>query len=146
MHALKLIVETKLNWYNWLVTYPSFKLRFFYDHDGTPTGLRYIRHINNVPVIEDYAYIVNPFKEVVGLSYHDNDSTSSCYLEAIYIYDAWGNHKVYNALGNLDTDEYSIGNLNSLRYKGYYYDKESYVFSNTLFKYITFCLLFIIIN
>lgn len=69
--------------------------------------------------------LCNPFKEVVGLSYHDNDSTSSCSLEAIYIYDAWGNHKVYNALGNLDTDEYSIGNLNPLRYKGYYYDKES---------------------
>lgn len=103
-------------------TYPSFKLRFFYDNDDTPIGLRYI----NGNIVKDYAYIVNPFKEIVGLSYHNNSLSSlESSLEAIYIYDAWGNHKVYNALGNLDTDEYSIGNINPLRYKAYYYDKES---------------------
>ena len=76
MHALKLIVETKLNWYNWLVTYPSFKLRFFYDNEGTPTGLRYTRYYNNSPIVEDYAYIVNAFKEIIGLTYYDHNLNS----------------------------------------------------------------------
>lgn len=73
-------------------TYPSYKLRFFYDSDGTPLGLRYIHIMNNAEVIEDYVYIVNPFKEIIGISYYNSSISSlTCSLEAIYIYDAWGN-------------------------------------------------------
>ena len=42
-----------------------------------------------------------------------------------YSCDAWGNHKVLDGNGNLNTDYNFIGNLNPFRYKGYYYDTES---------------------
>ena len=47
------------------------------------------------------------------------------YLVARYVYDAWGNHTVYDANGNINTDENSIGNINPFRYRGYYYDVET---------------------
>ena len=46
-------------------------------------------------------------------------------LAAQYVYDAWGNHKVLNANGTEITDESFIGNVNPIRYRGYYYDTDS---------------------
>ena len=46
-------------------------------------------------------------------------------LQACYTYDAWGNHKVYDAEGNINTDIDFIGNVNPYRYRGYYYDIET---------------------
>ena len=46
-------------------------------------------------------------------------------LVAQYVYDAWGNHKVLNANGTEITDESFIGNVNPIRYRGYYYDTDS---------------------
>ena len=42
-----------------------------------------------------------------------------------YKYDAYGNHKVYNPAGNIDTDPTSIGNINPIRYRSYYFDTET---------------------
>ena len=42
-----------------------------------------------------------------------------------YSYDAWGNHKVMDAGGNVITDTAHIGNLNPFRYRGYFYDRET---------------------
>ena len=42
-----------------------------------------------------------------------------------YVYDAWGNHVVYNAAGAQNSDVTFIGNLNPFRYRGYYYDVET---------------------
>ena len=42
-----------------------------------------------------------------------------------YNCDAWGNHEVLDGNGNKNTSETFIGNINPIRYKGYYYDKES---------------------
>ena len=47
------------------------------------------------------------------------------YLVARYVYDAWGNHTVYDVNGNINTDENFIGNINPFRYRGYYYDVET---------------------
>ena len=47
------------------------------------------------------------------------------YLVARYVYDAWGNHTVYDSNGNINTDENFIGNINPFRYRGYYYDVET---------------------
>ena len=47
------------------------------------------------------------------------------YLVARYVYDAWGNHTVYDANGNINTDENFIGNINPFRYRSYYYDTET---------------------
>ena len=46
-------------------------------------------------------------------------------LVAKYKYDAWGNHKVCNPDGTENFSELFIGNINPLRYRGYYYDVES---------------------
>ena len=40
-----------------------------------------------------------------------------------YVYDAWGNHEVFNADGSACND--GIGVLNPFRYRGYYYDVET---------------------
>ena len=43
-----------------------------------------------------------------------------------YHYDAWGNHKVYDADSLIEmTSPTFIGNLNPFRYRGYYYDTET---------------------
>lgn len=46
-------------------------------------------------------------------------------LAACYTYDAWGNHKVYDAKGNENSDPNFVGNINPFRYRGYYYDAET---------------------
>lgn len=46
-------------------------------------------------------------------------------MQCKYVYDAWGNHKVYNASGSeIGAEVINIGNVNSIRYRGYYWDKE----------------------
>lgn len=52
-------------------------------------------------------------------------SNGAIELVAQYVYDAWGNHDVLDASGEIDDDMHSIGNLNPLRYRGYYYDAET---------------------
>ena len=52
-------------------------------------------------------------------------SDYSCALQARYIYDAWGNTKVVDASNNTITSTTHIGNINPIRYRGYYYDKET---------------------
>ena len=44
---------------------------------------------------------------------------------AKYIYNAWGNHKVLDAAGTENTSDDFIGNINPIRYRGYYYDRET---------------------
>ena len=104
----------------------TFKLRFFYNSDNTPNGVRliYTDQLNQV-VSVDYIYIVNKFKEIVGITCASNDSTGYSNLEVNYIYDAWGSHKVYNSLGQESSDDNFIGYLNPFRFKGYYYDQET---------------------
>ena len=43
---------------------------------------------------------------------------------ARYVYDAWGNHKVLNPDGTENTSAGFIGNINPIRYRGYYFDKD----------------------
>ena len=51
------------------------------------------------------------------------DSTGN--LIASYRYDAWGNHNVYGATGAENTSSTFIGNINPIRYRGYYFDVET---------------------
>ena len=91
------------------------KLRFFYDKDGL-CALRTI--IGNET--KDYIYIRNPFNDIVGISEGNT-------IKAYYVYDAWGNHKIYNPDGTLANlnDSTFIGNINPFRYRSYYYDIET---------------------
>ena len=86
------------------------KLRYFYDLDGL-CALRVIEG----NVTNDYVYIRNPLGDIVGLA---EGST----IKAIYVYDAWGNHKAYNPNGTENASPSFIGNVNPFRYRGYYYD------------------------
>ena len=47
-------------------------------------------------------------------------------LESSYTYEAYGSHTVLNAQGSTSTSSTLIGNINPFRYKGYYYDVETY--------------------
>ncbi len=50
--------------------------------------------------------------------------TKDFVIKARYVYDAWGNHKVLNPEGTENTSSTFIGNVNPIRYRGYYYDKD----------------------
>lgn len=51
--------------------------------------------------------------------------SSSGELLCRYVYDAWGNHKLYDKDGNqIDDDGRTIGSINPIRYRGYYWDRE----------------------
>ena len=67
----------------------------------------------------NYYYVKNIFGDVLALL----DEYGA--VVARYIYDAWGNHKVLNMYGSEDLLPFSIGNINPIRYRGYYYDRET---------------------
>ena len=50
---------------------------------------------------------------------------SSGNIAATYEYDAWGNGKVMDVYGGVNTNPTFIGNINPFRYRGYYYDDET---------------------
>ena len=71
----------------------SVKVSIGYEHDG-------VRYYFRKTLQGDVARIFN----------------ANGYLVARYVYDAWGNHTVYDANGNINTDENFIGNINPFRY------------------------------
>ncbi len=87
----------------------SYDLRFIYTASGI-TGVI----INGVK----YLYLKNNFGDVTGI--YDANGNLICR----YVYDAWGNHKVLNANGVEEDLEDFVGNLNPIRYRGYYYDAD----------------------
>ncbi|MGO5166250.1 RHS repeat domain-containing protein, partial [Candidatus Paralachnospira sp. LCP21S3_H12] len=84
----------------------STRLDFFYDANGLPLGFK-----KNGTV---YYYILNLQGDVVGIL--DREGTQV----VGYRYDPWG--KLLSCTGELAD---SIGAINPLRYRGYYYDSES---------------------
>ena len=67
----------------------------------------------------DYYYRKNIHGDILGIF------TSSGAIVAKYAYDAWGNHKVYDA-NNIEVISAShIGSINPFRYRGYYFDAET---------------------
>ena len=67
----------------------------------------------------DYYYRKNIQGDVTSIF------TSSGAKVASYVYDAWGNHKIYDANGNEVTSTSHIGYINPIRYRGYYFDVET---------------------
>ena len=83
---------------------------YYYDESGV-CGMNY----NGT----EYYYRKNIFGDVLAIY----DSLGN--LQCKYVYDAWGNHRVYNASGSeIGAEVINIGNINSIRYRGYYWDKE----------------------
>ncbi|MBE6132912.1 MAG: RHS repeat-associated core domain-containing protein [Erysipelotrichaceae bacterium] len=68
-----------------------------------------------------YYYRKNILGDVIELYYNGN-------VEAKYAYDAWGNHVVLNPNGTTNTSTSFIGNINPIRYRGYYYDVETQLY------------------
>jgi len=50
---------------------------------------------------------------------------ASCITLRRSAYGAWGNYSVHDADGKKTTDATFIGHINPLRYRGYYYDRET---------------------
>ena len=84
----------------------STRLDFFYDANGLPLGFK-----KNGTV---YYYILNLQGDVVGILDSEERQVAG------YRYDPWG--KLLSCTGELAD---SIGAVNPLRYRGYYYDSES---------------------
>ena len=82
------------------------KIRYFYNQQGV-IGMEY----------DDthYLYRKNLFGDITAIYERDT-------CVAKYAYDAYGVCKVLNPDGTENTDEDFIGNVNPIRYRGYYYD------------------------
>ncbi len=87
-------------------------LWYFYDADGTPSGIRYR---NNGGVVSDYYFVCNWRGDVIQIY------NTAGELVSTYDYDAWGNVTAHET----DKDTYGITNINPIRYRGYYYDTET---------------------
>ena len=74
---------------------------YYYDESGI-CGMRY----NDT----DYAFVKNPLGDVIAI-------IQSGKVVAKYEYDAWGNHKVFNPNGTVNTNTSFIGNINPIRYR-----------------------------
>lgn len=66
-----------------------------------------------------YYYVLNAQGDVIALL------NSAGSLVASYNYGAWGNYSVHDKDGKKTTDATFIGHINPLRYRGYYYDRET---------------------
>lgn len=86
-------------------------MKFCYSADGEIVGFSY----DNDP----YYFIKNAQGDIIGIL--DRSAESVC----TYEYDAWGNCTVYGSSGSINTSSTFIGNINPIRYRGYYYDAET---------------------
>ena len=94
--------------------YKEGSMRYFYGSDGVAGFLA---------GGTKYYYQKNAQGDVIAIITCDGSGNNS--VVATYVYDAFGNHKVYDANGNENFDEYFIGNINPIRYRSYYYDIET---------------------
>ena len=84
------------------------KLTYLYN-DNMIIGFKYYAN----GTTNNYYYERNVFGDVIGIY----DMSGNRVVE--YAYDAWGNCTLYNV------SNYTLANLNPIRYRGYYFDKES---------------------
>ena len=94
---------------------------FFYSYDFNG-NLSRIRHKDTNGIVKLYYVAVNTRGDVIRILF-DNETYPE-YIE--YTYDSWGNVvSIKDEDGNLVTSANNIGNLNKIRYRGYYYDDET---------------------
>ena len=88
----------------------TYEMYFFYDSYNHLTAIRYV-----AGATDHYYYVTTNMQgDVLGIY------TAAGVLLASYEYDAWGNCTVTTHNAN-----YTIGDLNPIRYRGYYYDTET---------------------
>ena len=93
----------------------SKSLEFVYDDGNQPFAMIY----NDGSTTTLYYYVLNAQGDVIALL------NSAGALVASYNYGAWGNYSVHDKDGKKTTDATFIGHINPLRYRGYYYDRET---------------------
>ena len=93
----------------------SRQLQYLYGLDGI------IGFVYNTII---YYYEKNLQGDVIALKEYTRN-TGEKKIVARYVYDAYGNHRVYDENGNVTTNETFIGNINPIRYRSYYYDNET---------------------
>ena len=96
-------------------TWGSKSLEFVYDDGSQPFAMIY----NDGSTSTLYYYVLNAQGDVIALL------NANGTLAASYNYGAWGNYSVHGADGKKTTDATFIGHINPLRYRGYYYDRET---------------------
>lgn len=90
-------------------------LEFVYDDGNQPFAMIY----KHGQTTELYYYVLNAQGDVIALLNADGT------LAASYNYGAWGNYSVHDKDGKKNTSASFIGHINPLRYRGYYYDRET---------------------
>ena len=90
-------------------------LEFVYDDGNQPFAMIY----KHGQTTELYYYVLNAQGDVIALL------NANGALVASYNYGAWGNYSVHDKDGKKTTDATFIGHINPLRYRGYYYDRET---------------------
>ena len=93
----------------------SKSLEFVYDDGNQPFAMIY----NDGSTTTLYYYVLNAQGDVIALL------NSAGALVASYNYGAWGNYSVHDKDGKKNTSASFIGHINPLRYRGYYYDRET---------------------
>ena len=96
-------------------TWGSKSLEFIYDDGNQPFAMIY----NDGSTSTLYYYVLNAQGDVIALLNADGT------LAASYNYGAWGNYSVHDDKGAKITKASFIGHINLLRYRGYYYDRET---------------------
>ncbi len=91
----------------------KYKIKYYYGINGI-ISFKYNE--------KEYKYIKDITNNIVGII--DDKGI----IVARYIYDGWGKHIVIDKEGKENQEETFIGNINPIRYKGYYYDKETKLF------------------
>ena len=90
-------------------------LEFIYDDGNQPFAMIY----NDGSTSTLYYYVLNAQGDVIALL------NANGTLAASYNYGAWGNYSVHDKDGKKNTSASFIGHINPLRYRGYYYDRET---------------------
>ena len=94
----------------WLRSGSEHCIYYYYDESGV-CGMNYDG--------TEYYFRKNIFGDVIAV--YDGFGNLQC----TYKYDAWGNHKVYNASGSeIGKEVINVGNVNPFRYRSYYWDGE----------------------
>ena len=92
-------------------------ITYLYSHEGI-IGFVLSNYDSSLNLNGIYLYEKNIQQDVLTIRDINNQ------IKAIYVYDAWGNHKVLNPNGTENTSSSFIGNINPIRYRSYYYDTD----------------------
>lgn len=105
------------------ITYYLYNKSKLFAETRDTTTIYYLYGLNGITGIQ-----VNGLKYIFGTNVQgDVTHIYDVYgnLEATYTYDAWGNHTIHNPDGTVNTNSTFIGNINPIRYRGYYFDTET---------------------